>query len=184
MDCSSPAFSVHGDSPGTNTRVGYHALLCVIFPTQGSNPGLSHCRWILYRPSHQGSPVYTWHTRKQLLLYLKWITNKNPLYSIGNSAQCYVAAWVGGGFGGERIHVYARLSPFTVHLKLSRHCQLAISQYKIKSSKEKKKIRWEQEYMRSDLTSTLLFQLLGLIIQSSIWKLSTYETCIVLCNVH
>ena len=27
------------------------------------------------------------------LLYLKWITNKDLLYSIGNSAQCYVATW-------------------------------------------------------------------------------------------
>ena len=27
-----------------------------IFPTQGSNPGLPHCRWILYPLSHQGSP--------------------------------------------------------------------------------------------------------------------------------
>ena len=39
-------------------------------------------------------------------LYLKWITNKNLLYSTGNSAQCYVAAWMGGGFGEEWIHVY------------------------------------------------------------------------------
>ena len=29
------------------------------------------------------------------LLYLKWITNKDLLYSTGNSAQCYVAAWMG-----------------------------------------------------------------------------------------
>ena len=35
------------------------------------------------------------------LLYLKWITNKLLLYSIGNCAQCYVAAWMGGEFGGE-----------------------------------------------------------------------------------
>ena len=27
-----------------------------IFSTQGSNPGVSHCRWILYQLSHQGSP--------------------------------------------------------------------------------------------------------------------------------
>ena len=33
------------------------------------------------------------------LLYLKWITNKDLLYGIGNSAQCYVAAWMGGEFG-------------------------------------------------------------------------------------
>ena len=31
------------------------------------------------------------------LLYLKWITNKDLLYSSGNSAQCYVAAWMGRG---------------------------------------------------------------------------------------
>jgi len=34
------------------------------------------------------------------LLYLKWITNKDLLYSTGNSAQCYVAAWMGGEFEG------------------------------------------------------------------------------------
>ena len=28
-----------------------------IFPTQGSNPGLLHCRQILYSLSHQGSPI-------------------------------------------------------------------------------------------------------------------------------
>ena len=33
------------------------------------------------------------------LLYLKWITNKNLLCSTWNSAQCYVAAWMGGGLG-------------------------------------------------------------------------------------
>ena len=38
------------------------------------------------------------------LLYLKWITNKNLSYSTWNSAQCYVPAWMGGGFGGEWIH--------------------------------------------------------------------------------
>ena len=37
------------------------------------------------------------------------------LYSTGNSAQCYVAAWMGGEFGGEWIHVYIWLSSFAVH---------------------------------------------------------------------
>ena len=40
------------------------------------------------------------------LLYLKWITNKDLLYSTGNSAQCYLAAWMGGELGGGWIHVY------------------------------------------------------------------------------
>ena len=56
------------------------------------------------------------------LLYLKRIANKDLLYSTGNSAQCYVAACMGGEVGGERIHVYVWLSHFPVHLKLSQHC--------------------------------------------------------------
>ena len=44
------------NSPGQNTGVGSLSLLQEIFPTQGSNPGLLHCRWILYQLSHQGSP--------------------------------------------------------------------------------------------------------------------------------
>ena len=58
MDCIQPGSSVHGDSPGKNTGVGYHSLLQGIFPTQGPNPGLPHCRWILYCLSHQGSPKH------------------------------------------------------------------------------------------------------------------------------
>ena len=44
------------NSPGQNTGVGSHSLLQQIFPTQGSNPGLPHCRHTLYQPSHQGNP--------------------------------------------------------------------------------------------------------------------------------
>ena len=51
-------YSVHGDSPGKNTRVGCHALFQGFFTTQGSNPGLQHCRWILYCLSHQRSRYY------------------------------------------------------------------------------------------------------------------------------
>ena len=36
------------DFPGKNIRLGYHFLLQGIFPTQGSNPCLLHCREILY----------------------------------------------------------------------------------------------------------------------------------------
>ena len=53
------------------------------------------------------------------LLYLKWITNKDILYSTWDSAQCYVTGWKGREFGREWIHVYVSLSPFTAHLKLS-----------------------------------------------------------------
>ena len=53
------------------------------------------------------------------LLYLKWVTNKNLLYSSENSAQCLVAACMGGEFGEEWIRVCVWLSPFAIHLKLS-----------------------------------------------------------------
>ena len=56
MDCRLPGFSVHGDSLGEKIGVGCHTLFQGIFPTQGSNPGLLHCRQILYHLSHQGSP--------------------------------------------------------------------------------------------------------------------------------
>ena len=57
VDCSPRGSSVHGDSPGKDTGVGCHALLQGIFPTQGLNPGLPHCRWILYCLGHHLNTV-------------------------------------------------------------------------------------------------------------------------------
>ena len=51
MDCSLPGSSVHGDSPGKKAGVGCYSLIQWIFPTQGSNLGLPHCRTILYHLS-------------------------------------------------------------------------------------------------------------------------------------
>ena len=51
------------NSPGQNTGVGSLSFHQGIFPTQGSNPGLPHCRQILYQLSHRGSPrprVWLW----------------------------------------------------------------------------------------------------------------------------
>ena len=59
-----------------------------------------------------GISVYT-------VLYLKWISNKDLLYSTLNSARCSVAAWVGEEFRGEWVHECEWLGSFTVHLKLS-----------------------------------------------------------------
>ena len=58
---SCPTLQMNGlhspwNSPGQNTRVGSHSLLQGIFPIQGSNPGLPHCRQILYQLNYQGSP--------------------------------------------------------------------------------------------------------------------------------
>ena len=43
---------------GQKTGVGSLSLLQGIVPTQGSNPGLPHCRQILYQLSHQGNPLW------------------------------------------------------------------------------------------------------------------------------
>ena len=56
MDCSLSCSSIRGIFPGKSTGVGWHFLLQRIFPTQGSKPGLPHCRQMLYHLSHQGSP--------------------------------------------------------------------------------------------------------------------------------
>ena len=75
----------------------------------------AHLERMAGRDRESGMDVYTF-------LYLKWITNKALLYSTWNSAQCYVAAWIGGEFGGGWIHVYVWLPPFAIHLTLSQHC--------------------------------------------------------------
>ena len=59
MDCSPPGSSVHGILQARMME-SCHALLQGIFPTQGRNPGLPHCRQILHHLCHQGSScLYT-----------------------------------------------------------------------------------------------------------------------------
>ena len=63
------------NSLGQNTGVGSLSLLQGIFPTQGSNPGLLHCRQILYQLSHKGSPSI-----------LEWVASpfSNPGFKLGS----------------------------------------------------------------------------------------------------
>ena len=56
MDCGPPGSSDHGIFPGKNIGVGCYFFFQGIFPTQGLNSGLLHCRQILYWLSYQGSP--------------------------------------------------------------------------------------------------------------------------------
>ena len=58
----------------------------------------THCGISFHNRYLIGMDMYT-------LLYIKWITDKDLLCSTRNSAQCYAAAWMGGEFGGEWIHV-------------------------------------------------------------------------------
>ena len=81
MDCSPPGSSVHGDSPGKNTGVGCCDLLQGIFPTQGSKPGLPHCRRVLYQLSHQGSQHVSQASKNDRM----WaMVNRNPQLGVGN----------------------------------------------------------------------------------------------------
>ena len=64
--------SVYGDSSGKNTGVGCHALLQGIFPTQGSNLNLLHCRQILYCLSHHRSPKFSIYLFYEIDWTLLW----------------------------------------------------------------------------------------------------------------
>ena len=55
MDCSLPGSSVHGIFQARVLEWTAISFSRGIFPTQGSNPGIPHCRQMLYCPSHQGS---------------------------------------------------------------------------------------------------------------------------------
>ena len=54
--CDPMDYTVHGILQARNSGVGGLSLLQGIFPTKGLNPGLPHCRQILYQLSHKGSP--------------------------------------------------------------------------------------------------------------------------------
>ena len=56
MDCSPTRFLCPWGSLGKDTGAGSLSLLQGIFPTQASNSGLPHCRWILHQLNHEGSP--------------------------------------------------------------------------------------------------------------------------------
>ena len=88
------------NSPGQNTGVGSHFLLQGVFPTQGSNSGLSHCRQILYHMSHQGSPIHILVRVKQKTWAIKTGGEKQKpchqaAHSSPNSAlvKCATFAW-------------------------------------------------------------------------------------------
>ena len=84
------------NSPGQNTGMGSFSLLQGIFPTQGSNPGLPHCRQILYQLSHNRSPVYSISEVKSLsrvcLFAILWTVAYQAPPSMGFSRQEY---WIG-----------------------------------------------------------------------------------------
>ena len=70
------------------------------------------------------------------LLYLKWITHKNRVYSMWNPAQCYVVAWMGGSLGENGyMHMYD-CSPETVITLLISYIWLQNKKFKEKKIKK------------------------------------------------
>ena len=70
------------NSPGHSTGVGSLSLLQEIFPIQGLNPGLPHCRWILYQLSYYKPMIHPYCKKKQMHV---WLLRKNcPQYTESN----------------------------------------------------------------------------------------------------
>ena len=99
MDCSPPGSSAHGILQAITLEC--HPLPQGIFPTQGSNPGLLHCKRILYWLSHQGS-----HITGSYLNYRISLTSLLPVDPGGTSGKepdcqcrrckrCTFDLWVG-----------------------------------------------------------------------------------------
>ena len=94
------------DFPGKNTGVGCRSLLQGIFPTQGLNPGLLHCRQILYCVSHQ-----SWESNAGSSAMTPYALNPCLLLS---------TCWPEGRFLGPLEWV---AHPFSVSYILSPDCQ-------------------------------------------------------------
>ena len=76
MDCSLPVSSVR-----EILQARIPAFLQGIFLTQGSNPGVPHCRWILYCLSHQGSPMVYDYISKSFSPEIIYSTNTPDVVS-------------------------------------------------------------------------------------------------------
>ena len=99
-------------SPGQNTGVDSLSLLQGIFPTQATNSGLPHCRWILYQLNHEGSPgILRWvaypfsrvsskprnWTRISCIaggFFTSWATREAPVYVMSLLFASYAAVFL------------------------------------------------------------------------------------------
>ena len=80
--------------PGQNTGLGSCSLLQGIFPTQGSNPALSHCRRILYQLSHMGLTMVS-------AFCVCFVRQLALIFKVNNC--CVNNMWWGGG---ECVYMY------------------------------------------------------------------------------
>ena len=84
------------------------------------------------------------HIHVSTLLYLRQITNKDPLYSTGNSTQRYVAGWMGSL--GEKASCVLNEGPATT--SCTRHTRLRLSHVILTMVQEKKNEIWQWLLLR------------------------------------
>ena len=96
------------------------------FPTQGSNPGLLYCRWILYHLSHQGSSAAAAKWLQSCLTLCDPIDGSPPGSTIPRILQARTLEWVAISFSREALSTsYQRSISRTSGLR----CRLSISIY-------------------------------------------------------
>ena len=102
IDCSLPSSSVHRDSPGKILEWVAISSSRGSSQPRGLNPGLPHCRCILYRLSHQGSPppfFFFWSfkpSKKYLRVYF------SQAYFLNNHSETWERRDKGRGRGGRK----------------------------------------------------------------------------------
>ena len=83
------------NSLSQNTGVGSLSVLQGIFPTQGFNPGLPHCRQILYQLGYQGSPYWIKMDSKSTVGLPRWPSGKEPAFQCRRHKRLGFDPWVG-----------------------------------------------------------------------------------------
>ena len=94
-------------SPGQNTGVHNLSLLQGTFPTQGSTPGLPHCRQILYQLGHEGSPCAR---RMPGLLLLHGASTEGSRAELRESASNCVGPFHDPSLTSSSLKIFSRLS--------------------------------------------------------------------------
>ena len=116
------------NSPGQNSGLGSLSLLQGIFPTQGLNPGLPHCRQNLYQVSHKGNPrILEWvaypfsrgSSRPRNWIGVSCIESSLPTEISGKSSSV--------NHGGSWKHQFIKIGHFLLSLSL-RHWTKTLNQ--------------------------------------------------------
>ena len=106
MDCSLAGSSVHGILQAKKTGVSSHSLLQDIFPTQRSNPGLPHCRWILYLLSYHSN---AWNEVKwKPLNHVQLFATPWTIHTVHGILQARTLEWVDFPFSNSNAYLQSK----------------------------------------------------------------------------